>query len=845
MNKSADDEYSTEHQTRRNFSHGFQLAWAPFPNSVEYFIRRCDPREALSRLFTRRLHPLSSATLFNGLLTRPRALRLLAREDARAPSIVSRHQQARDQTPDTTPLLPQQPPPDIVPFQLARFVAAATTCSSRALGKSSSDGENKGRLLRRSCGSYFPSLRGTRLFFARRGRGEGDAGQFASASDGPTPWEVLRDLRRNPCRVNKVTASPPEIQNPLYRLESLTNRHVSSRQKTRSPMTRDHITHRPPNEANRTMPPVGGFSRGSPVPPPFPSGAAPYFTLIVSQDLDGKSRPNLLTLFTLLFREIQRQTPPKLRRWPKKYGNTVRTTSAWEPACQPAAQPTGHILQHVIGQSDARPIPIASRSQSENRFSLIKVAATPFRLCVLSEDAEIGVGLEWQLHVTIHFEMFGLPFGKLAHFDPVYIFVKTYNINSDRKLKGETAKILDIYLQYVVQHKRLRDHPVRKNFQLQQHGLNLDEMYEDLQSSLQKNFAGSTCGHSSQARLYTGRHKSGKERVVVARIKKKAGDMPTEGSKTDMRKMSSKKKNKQTSQSPILELLQPAICTTIRPFLSCLSPPAFSGDTGQQNMVPLFAILRPITRDRNISRVNFRTRQQPVPARVYTGLWSLTCSALNSRNFPIPTDNLLLETRGIRGFILGKQEFKTPNRVRFPAGSLADLSMWESCRTMPLVGGFSWGSSIAPPLHSDDAPYSSPSSALKNSMIPRPLPSISRLLGLSRVVDYFSNVSAVVAAAFIREEYLTNSGQFVFWRAPKSCYANVCTFIVLCALRHASIEGLSGDMAAIVAMDTPRKKKGLVRGIENEAKRRGPGENYVKVVEDKCNAVIGLGLEKV
>ncbi|KAJ8880621.1 hypothetical protein PR048_017091 [Dryococelus australis] len=44
---------------------------------------------------------------------------------------------------------------------------------------------------------------------------------------------------------------------------------------------------------------VGGFSRGSSVPPPpLQSGAAPYsphFTLISSQDLDVKSRPNLFT----------------------------------------------------------------------------------------------------------------------------------------------------------------------------------------------------------------------------------------------------------------------------------------------------------------------------------------------------------------------------------------------------------------------------------------------------------------------------------------------------------------------------------------------------------------------
>ncbi|KAJ8870828.1 hypothetical protein PR048_027127 [Dryococelus australis] len=32
------------------------------------------------------------------------------------------------------------------------------------------------------------------------------------------------------------------------------------------------------------------------------------------------------------------------------------------------------------------------------------------------------------------------------------------------------------------------------------------------------------------------------------------------------------------------------------------------------------------------------------------------------------------------------------NRVQFPAGSFSDIRTWESCRTIPLAGGFSWGS---------------------------------------------------------------------------------------------------------------------------------------------------------
>ncbi|KAJ8869005.1 hypothetical protein PR048_030551, partial [Dryococelus australis] len=39
------------------------------------------------------------------------------------------------------------------------------------------------------------------------------------------------------------------------------------------------------------------------------------------------------------------------------------------------------------------------------------------------------------------------------------------------------------------------------------------------------------------------------------------------------------------------------------------------------------------------------------------------------------------------------------NRVQSPAGSLPDFSKWGSCLTMPLVGGFSRGSPVPPPLY--------------------------------------------------------------------------------------------------------------------------------------------------
>ncbi|KAJ8869857.1 hypothetical protein PR048_028866 [Dryococelus australis] len=58
------------------------------------------------------------------------------------------------------------------------------------------------------------------------------------------------------------------------------------------------------------------------------------------------------------------------------------------------------------------------------------------------------------------------------------------------------------------------------------------------------------------------------------------------------------------------------------------------------------------------------------------------------------------------------------NRVQYPTGS-PDLRKCESCRTMPLVGGFSRGLLQPPPFHSGAAPSSpqSFSSALKTSLL--------------------------------------------------------------------------------------------------------------------------------
>ncbi|KAJ8891730.1 hypothetical protein PR048_004265 [Dryococelus australis] len=58
------------------------------------------------------------------------------------------------------------------------------------------------------------------------------------------------------------------------------------------------------------------------------------------------------------------------------------------------------------------------------------------------------------------------------------------------------------------------------------------------------------------------------------------------------------------------------------------------------------------------------------------------------------------------------------NRTLSPAGLLPDFREWESCRTLPLVGGFSRRSRVSASFHSSASPYNaSPSSALKTAIL--------------------------------------------------------------------------------------------------------------------------------
>ncbi|KAJ8880656.1 hypothetical protein PR048_017126 [Dryococelus australis] len=59
-------------------------------------------------------------------------------------------------------------------------------------------------------------------------------------------------------------------------------------------------------------------------------------------------------------------------------------------------------------------------------------------------------------------------------------------------------------------------------------------------------------------------------------------------------------------------------------------------------------------------------------------------------------------TVSLLSVIVGERSDCSPrtkaNRVQSPAGSHPDFRMWESCRAMPLVGGFSWGTPVSPGL---------------------------------------------------------------------------------------------------------------------------------------------------
>ncbi|KAJ8894598.1 hypothetical protein PR048_007262 [Dryococelus australis] len=73
---------------------------------------------------------------------------------------------------------------------------------------------------------------------------------------------------------------------------------------------------------------------------------------------------------------------------------------------------------------------------------------------------------------------------------------------------------------------------------------------------------------------------------------------------------------------------------------------------------------------------------------------------LGNKMSPIVYSASCLISRSLQcvGQRLGRSPPNTLIRARYPAGSLPDFRMWESCWTMPLAGGFYWSTPISPAL---------------------------------------------------------------------------------------------------------------------------------------------------
>ncbi|KAJ8877392.1 hypothetical protein PR048_021846 [Dryococelus australis] len=133
-----------------------------------------------------------------------------------------------------------------------------------------------------------------------------------------------------------------------------------------------------------------------------------------------------------------------------------------------------------------------------------------------------------------------------------------------------------------------------------------------------------------------------------------------------------------------------------------------------------------------------------------------------------------------------------PRRARFYSrpGSLPDFGKWESCRTLPLVGEFSWGLSFPPPFPSGAAPYSpqSPTSALKTSML--------------RAVHISSSMLPGVRAAISVSTFGNADNRHVMYGAcPVDISARELSSRSLVCARHGPVSGWaaaerSGNMCA-------------------------------------------------
>ncbi|KAJ8866573.1 hypothetical protein PR048_032432 [Dryococelus australis] len=97
----------------------------------------------------------------------------------------------------------------------------------------------------------------------------------------------------------------------------------------------------------------------------------------------------------------------------------------------------------------------------------------------------------------------------------------------------------------------------------------------------------------------------------------------------------------------------------------------------------------------------------------------LTPSLMTSLSTTLSTCIHVVYSPTLRKINIARSPPTKANRDQSPAGS-PDFRKWESCRTMPLIGGVFFGDlPFLPPLHSGATPYSlqTPSSALKTTLL--------------------------------------------------------------------------------------------------------------------------------
>ncbi|KAJ8872342.1 hypothetical protein PR048_025946, partial [Dryococelus australis] len=158
--------------------------------------------------------------------------------------------------------------------------------------------------------------------------------------------------------------------------------------------------------------------------------------------------------------------------------------------------------------------------------------------------------------------------------------------------------------------------------------------------------------------------------------------------------------------------------------------------TGHREVVGVAVFQRHGLNSRAVIRA--AASERTAEAGVYIGLWSLAYGSLNSRDFPIPKykagdhkEDLQYVTESPKPAIqvyaseavvklsyrLARSLPTKANRVQSPARS-PDFRMWGLCRTMPLVADFLGDLPFPPPLHSGTASYSlqSLSLTLKTSL---------------------------------------------------------------------------------------------------------------------------------